>query len=146
MCLDFGAGTLKAVEFEQTETGTLCLKRFGVKPLGLAGSQDSAREGVLLRALTELYAERGFTAKVVNAAAPGYQVFSKFVKLPQVDSAKVDQIIQYEAQQNVPFPLEEVVWNYQKTGTTPSGELEVFWWPSNRIWSKDSSGWLVLQV
>ena len=38
---------------------------------------------------------------------------------------KVTQIIQYEAQQNVPFPLEEVVWDYQIMGTTPSGELEV---------------------
>src|SRR5213078_2585848 len=36
------------------------------------------------------------------------------------------QIIQYEAQQNVPFPLEEVVWDYQILGAAPSGELEVF--------------------
>jgi type IV pilus assembly protein PilM len=52
-------------------------------------------------------------------------VFSKFVKLPAVDTSKVTQIIQYEAQQNVPFPLEEVVWDYQIMGTSPSGELEV---------------------
>ena len=35
------------------------------------------------------------------------------------------QIIQYEAQQNVPFPLAEVVWDYQILGSAPSGELEV---------------------
>lgn len=126
LCLDFGAGTLKAAEFEQTDASTLCLKNFGVKALGLAGSQDSAREGVVQRALQELITERGFTAKVAYASAPGYQVFSKYVKLPPVDSSKVTQIIQYEAQQNVPFPLEEVVWNYQVTGNLPSGELEVF--------------------
>jgi type IV pilus assembly protein PilM len=62
----------------------------------------------------------------MNACAPGYQVFSKFVKLPPVDTSKVTQIIQYEAQQNVPFPLDEVVWDYQITGNTPTGELEVF--------------------
>src|SRR5207247_1386663 len=56
---------------------------------------------------------------------PGFHVFSKFVKLPPVDTSKVTQIIQYEAQQNVPFPLEEVVWDYQILGTTPTGELEV---------------------
>jgi type IV pilus assembly protein PilM len=52
-------------------------------------------------------------------------VFSKFVKLPPVDAGKVGQIIQYEAQQNVPFPLSEVVWDYQILGSAPSGELEV---------------------
>jgi len=39
--------------------------------------------------------------------------------------SKVTQIIQYEAQQNIPFPLTEVVWDFQILGTTPTGELEV---------------------
>ncbi|MCL5097763.1 MAG: pilus assembly protein PilM [Candidatus Omnitrophica bacterium] len=109
-----------------TEAGALCLKNFGVKALGLEGSQDAAREGALQRALQELIAERGLGSRKVNACAAGFHVFSKFVKLPPVDTSKVTQIIQYEAQQNVPFPLQEVVWDYQITGTTPTGELEVF--------------------
>ena len=126
LCLDFGAGSLKAAEFELTEAGALCLKKFGIRPLGLEGSQDGPRAGALQRNLTELLKERGFSAKNILASTPGYQVFSKYVKLPPVDTSKVTQIIQYEAQQNVPFPLEEVVWDYQITGNTPSGELEVF--------------------
>src|SRR5947209_6786938 len=54
-----------------------------------------------------------------------FHVFSKFVKLPPVEASKVTQIIEYEAKSNVPFPLEEVVWDYQILGTAPSGELEV---------------------
>src|SRR5213594_2000817 len=125
LCLDFGAGSLKVAEFEPNEAGTLRLKQFGLKPLGFEGSQEAARERVILKAIQELFAERPFTAKNVNVCAPGFHVFSKFVKLPPVDTSKVTQIIQYEAQQNVPFPLEEVVWDYQILGTTPSGELEV---------------------
>jgi type IV pilus assembly protein PilM len=45
--------------------------------------------------------------------------------LPPVDANKVTQIIQYEAQQNVPFPLAEVVWDYQIMGSSTGGELEV---------------------
>ncbi|MHC1766534.1 MAG: type IV pilus assembly protein PilM [Verrucomicrobiia bacterium] len=123
--LDFGAGTLRAAEFELNEAGTLMLKRYGVRSLGLEGSQESARETVLRKAINELFTERGFGARRANVCAPGFHVFSKFVKLPPVDTSKVTQIIQYEAQQNVPFPLEEVVWDYQILGTTPSGELEV---------------------
>src|SRR5438034_6895784 len=125
VAVDFGAGSLKLAEFEVTEAGGLSLKQFVIKPLGLEGSQEAKREAVILNTLQELLAEKGIKAKDVNVCAPGFHVFSKFVKLPPVDAGKVTQIIQYEAQQNVPFPLEEVVWDYQILGSAPGGELEV---------------------
>ncbi len=125
LTVDFGAGSLKLVEFELNETGGLRLKNYGLKSLGAEGSQDSAREAVVQKALADLLASKGIKSKNVNVCAPGFHVFSKFVKLPPVDAGKVTQIIQYEAQQNVPFPLEEVVWDYQILGSTPGGELEV---------------------
>src|SRR6266480_3125520 len=125
LCLDFGAGSLKIAEFEPNESGTLRLKQFGLKSLGFEGSQDAARERVILKAIQELFAERPFGSKNIDVCAPGFHVFSKFVKLPPVDASKVTQIIEYEAKSNVPFPLEEVVWDYQILGTTPGGELEV---------------------
>ncbi len=125
LAVDFGAGTLKIAELAPAENSGLRLLRFGLKPLGLAGSQDAAREGAVKKALAELLAEGGFTSKDVNLCAPGFQVFSKFVKLPPVDTSKVTQIIQYEAQQNVPFPLAETAWDYQILGTSANGELEV---------------------
>ncbi len=125
LSVDFGAGSLKLAEFELNETGGLRLKQYGFKSLGAEGAQDSGREAVVQKALQELLASKGIKAKSVNVCAPGFHVFSKFVKLPPVDPNKVTQIIQYEAQQNVPFPLEEVVWDYQILGSTPTGELEV---------------------
>lgn len=125
LSVDFGAGSLKLAEFEVNEGGGLRLKQYGLKSLGLEGSQESTREAVILKALHDLLADMGVKSKDVNVCAPGFHVFSKFVKLPPVDAAKVTQIIQYEAQQNVPFPLEEVVWDYQILGSTPGGELEV---------------------
>jgi type IV pilus assembly protein PilM len=112
-------------EFEVNEAGGLRLKQFAIKSLGLEASQEAKREAIILKALQEVIAERGIKAKEVNVCAPGFHVFSKFVKLPPVDPSKVTQIIQYEAQQNVPFPLAEVVWDYQILGTTAAGELEV---------------------
>src|SRR6516165_6558498 len=125
LAVDFGAGSLKLAEFEVNEAGGLRLKQYGLKSLGAEGTQDSAREAVIQKALQDSISEKGIGAKRVNVCAPGFHVFSKFVKLPPVDAGKVTQIIQYEAQQNVPFPLEEVVWDYQILGSTPAGELEV---------------------
>jgi len=125
LAVDFGAGSLKLAEFEVNEAGGLRLKQYGLKPLGAEGAQETTREATVLKALQGLLSEKGVKAKSVNVCAPGFHVFSKFVKLPPVDAGKVTQIIQYEAQQNVPFPLEEVVWDYQILGSTPAGELEV---------------------
>ncbi len=125
LAIDFGAGSLKLAEFEVNEAGGLRLKNYAMKALGAQGAVESAREGVVQKALQEAMAEKAIKSKVVNVCAPGFHVFSKFVKLPPVDAGKVSQIIQYEAQQNVPFPLEEVVWDCQILGTTPGGELEV---------------------
>ena len=127
LAVDFGAGSLKLAEFRVNEAGGLSLINYGIKSLGLEGaSQEAApREAAILKALQEVIAEKGVKARDINVCAPGFHVFSKFVKLPPVDANKVTQIIQYEAQQNVPFPLEEVVWDYQILGNAPSGELEV---------------------
>jgi type IV pilus assembly protein PilM len=125
LAVDFGAGSLKLAEFEINEAGGLRLKQYAIKSLGLEGSQEATREATILKALQELISERGIKSRELNVCAPGFHVFSKFVKLPPVDAGKVTQIIQYEAQQNVPFPLAEVVWDYQIMGSAPSGELEV---------------------
>jgi type IV pilus assembly protein PilM len=125
LCIDFGAGTLKMGEFEHAEGGSLKLVRWAVKPLGPEGTQEAAREAIVLQKLREAIAEKGFVARKVNICAPGSQVFSKFVKLPGESAAKLAEIIQYEAQQNVPFPLAEVVWNYQLLGMAADGSLEV---------------------
>src|ERR1041384_8285488 len=126
LAIDFGAVNLKVAEFEINDSGGLLLKQYGIKSLGQEGTQENTREGAMTHALQELLSERPFGSKVINLCAPGFHTFSKFVKLPPVDTSKVTQIIQYEAQQNVPFPLEEVVWDYQIIGAAPSGELEVF--------------------
>lgn len=44
---------------------------------------------------------------------PGYQLLTKLINVPHVDESKRAQIIAFEAQQKIPFPLNEVVWDHQ---------------------------------
>src|SRR6266851_9534690 len=125
LAVDFGAANLKLVEFELNEAGGLLLRQYGFQSLGQEGTQEATREAAVGKGLHGLLAEIPHRSKNINLCAPGFHTFSKFVKLPPVDTSKVTQIIQYEAQQNVPFPLEEVVWDYQILGATATGELEV---------------------
>ena len=61
--------------------------------------------------------ELGIKGGPVDYAVSAQSVFARFVKLPPVDQEKIERIITFEAQQNVPFPIEEVVWDYQLVGS-----------------------------
>ena len=37
----------------------------------------------------------------------------RFVKLPAINTAQVEEVVAFEAKQNVPFPIDEVTWDYQ---------------------------------
>ena len=125
LAIDMGAGTLRAAEFEPTADGGVRLVRFGVKPLGLEGSSERSRPKALEKAASELFEEVGFGSKTGVVAAPGFQVLSKPVRIPKVDNTKVAQLIKFEAQQNIPFPLEEAAWDHYTMGVAKSGEIEV---------------------
>ena len=51
-------------------------------------------------------------------------VFPRFAKFPSVgDKAKLEQLVHYEVEQNVPFPIDEIVCDHQFLGTAPDGDL-----------------------
>jgi len=61
----------------------------------------------------------------VNYAVSAQSVFARFVKLPALDAEKIDKIIAFEAQQNVPFPMDQVVWDYQLVGGGMGEQIQV---------------------
>src|SRR5438045_6749564 len=61
----------------------------------------------------------------VNYAVHAQSVFARFVKLPGLEAEKIDKIIAFEAQQNVPFPMDQVVWDYQLVGGGMGEQIQV---------------------
>jgi hypothetical protein len=53
-----------------------------------------------------------FRRHKISVILPSNSIFPRFVKLPPVSPDKLKQIVQYEAEQNVPFPIAEVAWGY----------------------------------
>jgi len=128
LAIDLGGGTLKLGLFEPQTDGSLVLKQFAVEPLGIAGLEEGPREDLLKDRLREVLDRMEIRIKgkmEVNFCSPSYQAFSKVFPTPPVEGSKIKQLIEYEAQQNVPFPLDEVTWDYQVLGTKDTGELEV---------------------
>ena len=50
-------------------------------------------------------------------ALSGQSVFVRFVKLPPLEDENMAELVRFEAQQNVPFPIDEVVWDWEKIET-----------------------------
>jgi type IV pilus assembly protein PilM len=124
LALDIGASSIKLGEFTTLKSGGLELVKFGVGSLMIDPQSDADRIPQIVTTIKEIMQERGIRPGPVLLSVSGQSVFSRFVKLPPVDKEKVYQIILYEAQQNVPFPIQEVVWDYQLIGRG-EGELDV---------------------
>ncbi len=50
----------------------------------------------------------------IAISVPGQSGLARFIKLPPVESKKIPDIVRYEARQQIPFALEDVVWDYQQ--------------------------------
>jgi len=127
--LNIGSQTIGLGEFRVIH-GRLVLVnfRFRETPLDPATGQRRDAHAALHETavgLREMMHEMHIHAAPVNYAVPAQSVFARFVKLPALDAEKIDKIISFEAQQNVPFPIDEVVWDYQLVGGGMGEQIQV---------------------
>ena len=86
--------------------------RYATRLVVLDPSAEGLRLTKIGEAIADLVQELNVKGSVVNYSVSGQSVFIRFVKLPALDDTDVEQLIRFEAQQHVPFPLDEVVWDY----------------------------------
>lgn len=92
--------------------GALQLERFTHIDLEYDLSQEdqwASAVGDAVRSLPSGFKGVGPTSFIL----PGYQVLTKSIKVPYVEESKRAQVITFEAMQQMPYPLHEVVWDYQ---------------------------------
>ncbi|MFN9960283.1 MAG: type IV pilus biogenesis protein PilM, partial [bacterium] len=78
-------------------------------------TQPEADPVELVRAaLVEFMGRNDLSGDRVAVAVPGQSGLSKFIKLPPIEAKKIPDIVKYEARQQIPFPLEQVVWDWQR--------------------------------
>lgn len=126
LSLNLGLQTVGLAEFRTTQSGGLVLQSYRLTELVADPAADASRPAQMKIAVEEMLGALKIKQEKVNYAISAQSVFTRFVKLPPVDAEQVDQIISFEAQQNVPFPINEVVWDYQLVGdTSVENKLEV---------------------
>jgi type IV pilus assembly protein PilM len=122
---NLGSQAISLAEFRPQAEGGLVLRAYKRREVIAENPAETMRPAQITHALREMLDELGVKTARVNYAVSAQSVFSRFVKLPAVDEEKVERIIGFEAQQNVPFPIEEVVWDYQLVAGGADEQLQV---------------------
>jgi type IV pilus assembly protein PilM len=117
LAIDIGACSLKMASFTYPQSGGLVLESFTFSEF--AGDLQEEEYRIALReALHSAIAENDFSPQNVYFSFSGQSAFIRFVKLPPIggEEGRVKQVVEYEAKQNVPYPIDEVIWDYQLIG------------------------------
>ena len=125
LSLSLGTQTIGLADFKTGQNGGLVLSSYETRELLADPAADSTRLAQTKLVLAEVVQARKMKGARVNYAVSSQSVFTRFVKLPSVGEEQVDQIVGFEAQQNVPYPIDEVVWDYQLVDSGDSSQVEV---------------------
>ncbi|MDG2476276.1 MAG: type IV pilus assembly protein PilM [Phycisphaerales bacterium] len=80
---------------------------------------------VIRLSLGQLISQKSLEDELVVMSVAGHSSFVRFAKLPPVEPKKIPDIVRFEAVQQIPFPIEEVEWDYQTFSNGDSPEVEV---------------------
>jgi len=120
--IDLGQCALKALRLEMID-GTITATAFDYIEHPKILSQPDADPDQLTRAALELFVSRNkVSGDQIAIAIPGQTGLARFVKLPPVEPKKIPDIVKFEAKQQIPFSLDEVVWDWQVIGSSSLGE------------------------
>ncbi|MDA3925257.1 MAG: type IV pilus assembly protein PilM [Kiritimatiellae bacterium] len=120
LTLNVGSSKIAVAEFMVKSGRQPELLRYGMGSVGSSPDGEPAIE--LSDAIKAIMRAKGIRSAPLMVALSGQVVFPRFVRLPAVGADKLLQLVEYEVEQNVPFPMDEIVWNHQYIGDDSTGE------------------------
>lgn len=123
--IEIGSGAIKAIKLI-ADGDELKVADFAVinHPKVLS-TPELDQEDALRLSLGTLVSQYDLSGASIAVSFPGHQSFARFAKLPPVEPKKVPDIVKFEAVQQIPFPLEDVEWDFQTFASEDSPEIEV---------------------
>ncbi len=114
--IDIGQCALKALRCRPNEDASrITAEAFDYIEYPQILSQPEADPVELVReALEQFLSRNAVYGDRVAISVSGQSGLARFIKLPPVESKKIPDIVKYEARQQIPFALEDVVWDYQQ--------------------------------
>jgi len=124
VALNIGSQRISMGVFEPSKNGGLILKKYDSSSILADPAAEMARLPQIRVAISELADKLKVGKSKLRYAISGQSVFTRFIKLPPIEDDNIEQLVAFEAQQHVPFPIDEVIWDWQLLESS-SGEKEV---------------------
>ncbi len=111
--LDIGSHSIKLVELAVDRNGvTLLAAGIAATPSKALTSTVVADTEALSVVISKLAKDLNVTTRFVNAALPESQVFTRIISVPQLSDRELASAMQWEAEQYIPLPLDQVSVDY----------------------------------
>ncbi|WP_309897040.1 type IV pilus assembly protein PilM [Archangium sp.] len=131
--LDIGSTSVKMILLkEQRKRGQVsyALQSFGMKPLPPEAIVDGAlmNSTAIVQALQELMSELKVKSKEVAIGVSGHSVIIKKIQMPRMSQEELEESIQWEAEQYIPFDVKDVNIDTQildSGGNDATGQMDV---------------------
>ena len=125
LTLNIGASKATLAEYALSGKRNLTLTAYGSADLQTVDVNDALSISASLPPIiSQIMHETGIRPAPLVASLGGQMVFPRFAKFPAIgDKAKLEQLVHYEVEQNVPFPIDEIVCDHQFLGTSADGDL-----------------------
>lgn len=116
--IDIGQAGLKALKVRYLEgPDQVVAEAFDYIPFPKILSQpDAIPEEIVPQAMATFLSRNQLKGDLVAISVPGQSALARFIQLPPVEAGKIHEIVKYEARQQIPFALEDVIWDYQPLG------------------------------
>lgn len=142
--IDIGQCALKALRCRKhdDDDSKLTAEAFDYIEYPKILSQPEADPVELVREAIQTFLKRNSVrGDKIAISVSGQSGLARFIKLPPVESKKIPEIVKYEARQQIPFPLDDVIWDYQQMagGSVEEGfaletEVGLFAMKRDQVW------------
>ncbi len=124
--IDLGRGALKAVKLRLAADGKVdLLAHEFIEHAKILSQPDADRAELINSALERFLSHHDLSKDLVVVGVPGQHTLARFTKLPPVAPKRIPDIVRYEADQQIPFDMDEVIWDFQTFQQEDSPDLEV---------------------
>jgi type IV pilus assembly protein PilM len=113
VAINIGSQRIGMAVFEAGKNGSLILKAYSSETIVADPALEASKISQTRVAIGDLAQRLKVGKTKARYAISGQSVFTRFVKLPPIQEDNIEQLVTFEAQQHVPFPLPEVVWDYE---------------------------------
>mgnify|MGYP001405944484 CR=1 FL=1 len=123
--VEVGSFAVKAVRLERQGSGVK-VTDFAIIPHSkVLSAPDVDADEIVRISLGQFVSQKAVDKTRVAISVPGNVAFSAFTRLPPHEPKQTPNLVRFEAEQQIPFPINEVEWDYKTFQNQDSPEVEV---------------------